>query len=52
MLAVAFSGDLTVPTSLLWASTGIYLAASLTGLYGVTRNKEKSVLKQYIATNK
>ena len=52
VLGIALADDLVVPSSWLWAGAGIYLAASLAGLYLVTRNTDKATLKHVVVGNK
>ncbi len=52
ILGIALGGHLAVPSSWLWAGTGIYLVASLAGLYGATLIFSKNALKQEVITDK
>ncbi len=45
VLGIALTGDLAVPSSWLWTGAGIYLAASLAGLYWATRSIRKTSFK-------
>jgi hypothetical protein len=51
MLGIAITGHTAAPPYWLWAGTGVYLAASVAGLYGVTRYNNMT-LKQTVITNK
>jgi alkylglycerol monooxygenase len=52
MLGIALTGQLAAPPYWLWAGTGVYLAASVAGLYGVARNSNNTNLKQIVITSK
>jgi hypothetical protein len=52
MLGIALAGHVPVPSSWLFAGTGMYLAASLAGYYSATRKVRKILLKQQLITNK
>ncbi len=52
MLGIAIGGYLAVPSSWLWAGTGMYLVASFGGLYAVTSLSDKNYLKQKVTANK
>jgi alkylglycerol monooxygenase len=52
MLGIALTGHLAAPPYWLWAGTGVYLAASVAGLYRATRSSKNLLLKQeHVASN-
>ena len=52
MLGIALTGHLAASPYWLWAGTGVYLAASVTGLYGATRSSKNISIKQkHIVSN-